>query len=236
MYPEPYFPAEEHRRVRAETLALGFEADPWLERLDVPVFGLNLAIHWPLPATFRAEYDGLRSRLRELPAEIHVYPFEETHVTLATLVSFKRHARPTAENTGATLARLPELRRVVDHAAAALGAFEIDVGPPVLVRTAAFLPISNPTGEIAELRSRLAGALQDDPDLQIPRAIHSTVLRFRKPPEEAGSFVEAFETIAAGTRFGTAKVEEILITTETRPYMMAGQIVHKHHLGLPGPG
>jgi hypothetical protein len=234
MYPEPHFPAEELRRAREEIERLGFEADPWLERLDVPVLGLNVAVHWPLPAAFRDEYDRLRARLQKLRAEVHVYPFEQTHVTLATIVSFKRHERPDAQSQRALHGRLPELRRAVDHAAHALGAFEIDVGAPVLVRTAAFLPILNRTGEIAELRRAIAAVLEGDRGLQIPRALHSTVLRFRTPP--AAAWAAAFDAVAAQTRFGPALVDEILITTETRPYMMAGEIVHRHQLRLPSSG
>src|SRR5687767_364641 len=50
-----------------------FAADPWLEQLDRPVLGLNIAFHWPLPEPLRAGYDRLRARLLALDGGVYVY-------------------------------------------------------------------------------------------------------------------------------------------------------------------
>jgi hypothetical protein len=209
-----------------------FEADPLLDGLDTPVLGLNVAFHWPLPAAFRAGYDRLRGLLLALDPGVYVYPFEQTHVTVATIVSFKRHERPDSVEQDRILSIVPRLANVLDDACATLPPFEIDVGAPVLVPAAAFLPITNPTGEVAAVRRHLsaAGAF---PELQIPRAIHATMLRFRRPPRDAGRFARHFEDTARAVRFGKARVHSVLVTTETRRYMMAGRIVHQVPLKLP---
>jgi hypothetical protein len=209
-----------------------FEADPLLEGPDTPVLGLNVAFHWPLPAAFRGEYDSMRARLRALDPGVYVYPFEQTHVTVATIVSFKRHARPDGAEQDRILSLLPRLTRVLDEACAPLRPFEIAVGAPVLVPAAAFLPITNATGEVAAVRRHLAAA-GAFPELQVPRAIHSTILRFQKAPRDPPAFIEHFDEIARSVRFGTAEVHALVVTTETRRYMMAGRIVHQAHLKLP---
>jgi len=204
--------------------------DPLLERLDMPVLGLNVAFHWPLAEAFRGEYDRLRARLIGLDEGVYVYPFEQTHVTVATIISFKRHQRPDADERARILSIVPCLRDRLDEIAAGLTAFTVDVGAPVLVPGAAFLPITNATGEVAAIRQRLRGEPALQAELQIPQAIHSTILRFRRPPSDPGRFAEHFANLATSVRFGTARVQAILITTETRPYMIAGQIVHQIHL------
>ena len=234
MYPEPFFPAEAHRQAREEIRGLGFAPDAWLDRLDVPVLGLNAALHWPLPAALREAYERLYAQLLRIAPGAYVYPHAQTHVTVATLVSFKRHERPPESTRDAIHARLPRLAQLLDDAARRLSAFEIDIGPPVLVRSAAFLPILNPSGEIAAVRRHLADALAGDADLQIPQALHSTILRFREPPADVDAFLAAFDDVAREARLGRTLVDEILITTETHPYMMAGRIVHRSHLKLPG--
>lgn len=213
-----------------------FEADPLLDRPETPFLGLNVAFHWPLPEAFRAEYDHMRTRLAALDAGVYVYPFEQTHVTVATAVSFKRHERPDADERARVLSVLPRLTRALDEAAATLSPFAVDVATPVLVPAAAFLPITNRTGEVAAVRRHLVETLGDLEELRIPQGIHSTILRFRKPPRDAERFAENFAEIAAATRFGRAEVRVLLVTTETRQYMMAGQIVHQAHLAPPAGG
>jgi hypothetical protein len=233
MYPEPHFPAEEHARATDEIRTYGFLPDPLLERIDTPVLGLNVAVHWPLPDAFRDAYESLRGALSGLDPGVHVYPFAKTHVTLVTLVSFKRHERPGADEAARLYARLPELRAALDAATADLGAFQIDVGAPVLVRTAAFLPILNPGGEIARIRSRIAALRDRVPelsDLRVPAAIHSTIARFRCAPARPATFIKAFHEAAQSVTFGVTRVDEILLTTETQPYMMAGAIEHRSRL------
>lgn len=209
------------------------DPDPLLERLDTPVLGLNVAFHWPLPEAFRGEYDRLRARLQALDPGVYVYPFEQTHVTVATIVSFKRHERPDSDEERRILSLVQPLASRLDAIAAGIDAFTIDVGAAVLVPSAAFLSITNPTGEVTMIRQRLRSDAALEAELQIPRAIHSTILRFRRAPADPPSFASAFSEIAQSVRFGTARVDELLVTTETRPYMMAGRIVHQTHLKIP---
>jgi hypothetical protein len=234
MYPEPHFSAEEDRRAQDEIQTSGFLADPWLDRLDAPVLGFNVAFHWPLPATFRAAYEDLRARLAALDPGAYIYPFEETHVTVATLVSFKRYEHPESADERRLRGLLPYLVDALDESGAGIRPFAIDVGAPVLVRSAAFLPILNAGGEVGALRRQLEGRLRDAGDelaqAQIPRAIHSTILRFRRVPPDPVSFLESFRKVAWEVRFGATTVDELMITAETRPYMVAGAIEHRVRL------
>jgi hypothetical protein len=239
MYPEPHFPADEDRRVQDEIRRQGLAPDPLLERLERPVLGLNVALHWPLPAAFREKYEKLCARLSALDAGAYVYPYAETHVTVATLVSFKRHENPDAAEQARIRGYLPYLIETVGRITADIPTFSIDIGAPVLVRAAAFLPILNPGGEIARLREALDPALRAaGPELslaRIPRAVHMTILRFRTIPRDPVAFVQGFRSVAGETSFGSASVEDLLITSETRPYMTQGGIEHRFRLipGLP---
>jgi hypothetical protein len=234
MYPEPYFPADEDRRSQDEIRRLGFTSDPLLDRLDTPVLGFNVAVHWPLPEAFAAEYEGLRADLAALDDGVYVYPLAQTHVTLATLVSFKRYENPTAEDRRRLRDLLPYLVGVLEHESAGLRPFVLEIGAPVLVRTAAFLPLLNPGGEVARLRGRLAERLRGgDAELAhaaFPRGIHSTILRFRRPPRAPERFQKDFIERAQRVRFGPTTIDTLLLTSETRPYMVSGAIEHRSAL------
>jgi len=65
---------------------------------------------------------------------------------------------------------------------------------------------------------------------QIPRAVHMTVLRFRAAPRDPATFVQRFRSVAGETSFGSASVEDLIITSETRPYMIEGAIEHRFRL------
>jgi hypothetical protein len=233
MYYGPYFPADEQAAAQAEIDAHGLRADPVVGRLEAPVLGLNVAFAWPLPAAFHGEYERLHAALAALDPGVYVYPYERTHVTVSTLVSFRRFPDPSPAQEAALAALLPGIAEALDAAARGVGEIAIDVGPPVLVRPAAFLPILNPGGEVRRIRERLRESLGGVPDLDLsmPAAVHSTVLRFRQAPADAQAFRERFHEIAAGVRFGPALVRELLVTTETRPYMAGGAIVHRTTLG-----
>lgn len=207
-----------------------FIVDSWVRRIEEPVLGLNLAFAWPLPAVLRAAYEALATRLSALDPGVYVYPYATTHVTVATLVSFKDHSDPGGAEQARILGLVPDIARRLGPAAARIGAFEIEVGPPVLVGEAAFLPIQNPGGEVAHVRARLGAALRDVCTPRIPQAIHSTVLRFRRAPAQPARFRSDFDEIATTTPVGRARIDELLITTETRPYMAAGAIAHRFKL------
>jgi hypothetical protein len=234
VYPEPFFPAQEFDTTQAEIREQGFAADPLLAALEAPVFGLNVAFGWPLPAAVRAAYEAVYARLAALDPAAYVYPHAQTHVTVATLVNFKQHPNPTGTETRYLLGLVPAIARALHHACAGLAPFAIEIGPPVLVRAAAFLPILNPGGEVRRIRQVLAEELRGvDPELsplKLPNAVHSTVMRFRRPPSDPDAFVAGFLEIARGVRFGAATIDELLVTTETKPYMRGGKIVARTSL------
>jgi hypothetical protein len=234
MYPAPFFPPDEHTRAQDEIRRAGFIADPLIARLDAPFLGLNVAFAWPLPEVFRAAYERMREQLLALDPGVYVYPFAETHVTVATIVRFMDHPDPSPEDRARLLALVPGVAEALDGAAAGLAAFDIEIGAPVLVRAAAFLPILNPGGAVSRVRRLLAERLRDTapdcPAIKLPNAVHSTILRFRQVPAEAPAFCARFEEVARTVRLGPTRIDELLVTTETRPYMLEGEIVHHTRL------
>jgi hypothetical protein len=178
----------------------------------------------------------MRAAIEALDPGVYVYPFTQTHVTLATLVSFKEHLSPSPAEGERIRGLAAPVASVLDRVRPP--DFEIDFGSPVLVRAAAFLPARNPTGEIRAVRrgleDALRGAESELGSLRLPQAVHATILRFRTPPRNPEAFRDAFEAVAAAARFGTVRVPEILITTETRPYMRSGEIVHRTRLSPRG--
>jgi hypothetical protein len=66
----------------------------------------------------------------------------------------------------------------------------------------------------------------------VPGIIHSTVMRFRQPPPDLEKFLSAFDALAAETDFPPIQVGEILLTSETKPYMRAGEILRRFKLGV----
>jgi hypothetical protein len=234
VYPEPYLSRAEHEAVQKEIRRDGFTADPLLAHLDAPFLGLNVAFGWPLPAAFRAAYEVLQARLAALDPAAYLYPYAETHVTVATVVNFKQHPDPSPEERRRLREVIPTVAIALDRACAGIAPFPIDVGPPVLVRPAAFLPILNPGAEVRRIREALAAALRGAgpalAELRLPTAVHSTVLRFHRPPPDPAAFTARFLEIAQDVHFGPATVEELLVTTETKAYMLEGEIVARTRL------
>jgi hypothetical protein len=229
VYPEPHFPAAEDERCRHEIREQGFVPDPWLSRLDTPVLGFNLAFHWPLPSEMRAEYERLSEALAALDPAVYVYPYPETHVTVATLVSFKRHERPGAAEARRLFSLVSEVFGTLADLTAHVPSLEIDVGAPVLVRSAAFLPILDASGNVARLRHALLTALGAGENelalAQAPPRVHSTVLRFRAEPTDPEGLMARFREIARSAHLGAATVGELLVTSETLPYMLGGEVL-----------
>jgi hypothetical protein len=108
--------------------------------------------------------------------------------------------------------------------------FKIDVGPPLLSWKAAYLPILNDGREVARLRAAASSILPRSLLCNIPDVIHSTILRFISRPHEKQSFVTKFESIAEKFSLGQATIDEVLLTAETKPYMIGGEILHRFSL------
>ena len=105
--------------------------------------------------------------------------------------------------------------------------FKLKFGRPVLSHNAAFLPISNPTGEITLIRKKCIQLIESSPHLyqslekhglKIPEGIHTTILRFQANPNNLDSFLAEFDSISLDTNIGSATIDEILVTSETKPY------------------
>jgi hypothetical protein len=233
---EPFLSAQELTAMRAEVEARGFEKDALVGRdADRMHYGLNIAVAWPLPPTMEATYRDFETRAAALDLGAYLYPFTTTHVTVLTAVSFKRYPDPSSQTIQAIDAAAADLGNFLARMASDVAPFILEVGSPVLARAAAFLPMKNDGGEIARLRERAlafcraaGGPLAD---ASAPRAIHSTVLRFREPPRDPARFVRGFDLIARALHFGTMSIDRLLVTLETKPYMRAGRIVRAVTLG-----
>jgi hypothetical protein len=238
---EPHTFCEDQTRdsLKKEIVEKGFFPDPFLQKDPIQKsIGLNIAMSWPLPTTMAKDYRKLAKALEKIDSGLYVYPYLRTHVTIATLVNFKEHIEPSKEE-------IMMMKRMADEIAARiiplfdvgstldLKPFTISVGPPVLSSRAAFLPMQNPTGEILRLRTRLSELLPKSylSSICIPTLIHSTFLRFRSPPRDAARFSSEFDRIASTWQPREATIDEFLLTSETKPYMMGGKILHRFMLG-----
>jgi hypothetical protein len=207
----------------------GLERDPLVgEHADRPYAGLNLAVAWPLSQDIEPAYLEFETCTRALDEGVYVYPFATTHVTVLTAVNFKLHPDPSPEFLRRLEAAAAALGDFVRDATSDMAPFALDIGPPVLARAAAFLPIRNPTGEIDRIREsalafcRSAGGILAG--ASAPTTIHSTILRFRDTPRDAIAFARAFAEVAHSFPPGRMLVDRLLVTYETKPYMRAGSI------------
>ncbi len=235
MYPEPYFDKKELSKEHDEIRRTGFEPDTFLPiQPDLPVYGLNIAMGWPFPARLKKPYEKLFHKLSSLGPDIYVYPYNQTHITVMTIVNFKNHQYP-----GKEIKNIEKLvPKIIDIVSKGLSghefkSFKINVGPPVLLKSAAILPILNPTKEVFRFREKIAPLLEDAFGLkvEVPRCVHSTIMRFLKYPPDVNRFIEQFELIAADTRMGESPINELLLTSETKPYMREGDVIHRFKLG-----
>jgi hypothetical protein len=150
-------------------------------------------------------------------------------VTVLTAVNFKQHPNPDPAFVREVDDAAHELADFLTDATRDIAPFTLEVGPPVLTTAAAFLPIKNDTGEVARIRERAlafcrgAGGLLAN--ASVPRAIHSTVLRFRQAPRDAIAFANDFDRFARSVRFGSMAIDRFLVTLETKPYMREGRVV-----------
>jgi hypothetical protein len=224
---------------RREILEHGFAVDSLLVAdPDGPVFGFNLACAWPFPAPAARCYRTIAERLAALDPAVYVYPEWETHVTIVTFINFSLHRRIEPEQK----ARLQSLINPVLALIRPLlegPAFELVLGAPVLTRKAAILPISDPTGAIPRLRQSIRAALTADKALEaglaggglnVPGIIHSTIMRFKSRPANVAKFLADFDAAVADVEPFSLTVVELLLTTETKPYMREGEVVHRFPL------
>lgn len=231
--------------MREEIRRDGLLADKFLASdPDVPTFGLNLACVWPFPEAWRESYECLARKLSALGPEIYVYPLPFTHVTLVTLASFARHSQPSTKLVAELERKVPSIIAALDPMFAGdspdrIKPFTLLPQSLVLARGAGILPLLNPDGEVQRLRQRTLELLKHteplhreltERGLNVPGIIHSTVMRFRQRPPDSEKFLAAFDEITAKTSFPPMEVREILLTSETKPYMRDGKILKKFRL------
>lgn len=240
----PFSPAK-LAAMREEIRRDGLVADKFLgSDPDVSTFGLNLACAWPFPDAWREGYEQMTRKLNALGPEIYVYPFPCTHITLVTLVNFARHIRPAAELTEALNGKIREITATLsplfsEKSPERIQPFVLQPQSLVLACGAGFLPMLNPDGEVARLRQRVVELLLTDEQLHrelteagfnVPGIIHSTVLRFVRLPADLEGFLIRFDELAAGTKFPPLEVNEIVLTSETKPYMRGGEVLRPFEL------
>ncbi|MBI4825206.1 MAG: hypothetical protein HY807_02105 [Nitrospirae bacterium] len=224
-----------HKEIRRD----GFAPDFFLPiHPDMPVYGLNIAFGWPLPSPLKESYEYLYRELLALGYDIYVYPYHQTHVTVMTLVNFKKHQYPGEKVVEEIEKLVPDIIELLSRELSAgsesdIKTFKIDVGPPILFKSASILPIRNPDKTVYRLREKIALLMKDafSLEVEVPQGVHSTILRFLKSPSDANVFIQKFESIAANTHMGEVTINELLLTSETKPYMRGGEILHRFRLG-----
>jgi len=231
MSPQPYLDKEILNKIREEVDLQGLKPDEiLLNKADQPTYGLNLAIEWPFPDFLKEKYETLVKQLRKFDSNVYVYPFDNTHITLMTLVNFKNHFNPSKEEVVQINQLIP---RIISACSCILGLrkFSIDIGAPVLSSKAGFFPINNPGGEILKIRKAVLSSLTEIlSEMSVPGIIHSTFLRFLKDFENTSLFVKEFDKIVTNFNLGKIVIDKILLTAETKPYMRSGKILHTFKL------
>jgi hypothetical protein len=220
------FPEESKSLFYKNIQESGFIADDLVDKgMNTQVYGVNITCAWPLPVEIKESYDNLYAQLSKLEC-VYVYPYNQTHITILTIINFKKRlGKPRQYLDVATLEQITnKIRQIVKQTP-----INIFVDSPVLVRTASFLPIYNPTQEINNIRRQIVDMLGNNReyDLDVPQGIHSTILRFKKTPTNRVEFIRNFEEISRAFSLKEVKIKEIYITEELKPYMREGSITGK---------
>jgi hypothetical protein len=210
-----------------------FEPDPFLVTGPwAPVWGLNLALGWPLPAPVSTTYLAAAADLAALEPALYVYPHQQTHVTVLTLINFKEHVQPTLDQQDALEALVPPVRDTLAPLLRDLPPLEVELGAPALSPQAVYVPIHEAAGTVARVRALALAALpavdQRFAACRPPPAIHFTMGRFKGAP--ADDFAARFADWARGRTLGRARIAELLLTSETLPYMRAGEVLARFPL------
>jgi hypothetical protein len=205
---------------------------------DCPVFGFNLACAYPFPAAAAQFYRPIASRLAALDPAVYVYPDWETHITIVTFVNFSLHRRANAGRLAQLQSLLSPVAEILRPALAGRS-FPLVIASPVLGPKAAILPIADITGEIVRIRQKVRAALEANPKLHgelsragmnAPAIVHSTIMRFKSTPLDLARFASRFEEAAGAPQQVEIQIEELLLTTETRPYMREGAVAFRFPL------
>jgi hypothetical protein len=242
--PDP-FSAAKRAAMREEILREGILADKFLARdPDVPTFGINLACAWPFPEAWREPHAELAAHLTKSGPWLYVYPHAFTHITLVTFITFSRHVAPSPADRREMESLIEKIVTTIEPAlkndfADGINSFKLQPRTLVLARAAGILPLENPDGQVQRLRDSVLSAVRSDEalhrelaarGLNVPGIIHSTLLRFTQPPPDVGEFLARFDEAANAVKFPPIRVQELLLTAETRPYMRGGSVVKRFPL------
>ena len=240
MLASDFFTTERLEEMRDEICDEGFVADRFLaDQPDCPVFGVNLACLYPFPPEVLEIYDKVSAQLVALDPGVYLYPHWETHVTIATLINFTQHILPAPQQVAELKTLMAKIVTQLQKTFEDVEPFELWIEQPVISRKAAILPLSDPNDAISRIRQRLAEHLARDSSLQktlaelglnIPTLVHSTIMRFKKVPEDTQRFLSQFDEISRDVPRSKMRVNEIYITTETNPYMREGEIFRRFPL------
>ena len=202
------------------------------------MFGFNLACAYPFPPSAARIYRPIAERLARLDPAVYVYPDWETHVTIVTFVSFYPHGHTEPERLAQLQSLIEPVRELIRPLLRG-PPFELVLEAPVLTRKAAIFPILDEAGAIVPIRQTVRAALAADKalhaelvrgGLNFPGIVHSTIMRFKSEPANLAKFLADFDEAAATTEPFTLNINELLLTTETKPYMRAGEVVYRFPL------
>lgn len=225
------FSEETRASFHQEIQEYGFIEDELVgKEIDREVYGVNIACAWPLPTEIREIYEQMYEKLKDLEGA-YIYPYHQTHITIVTVINFKKRLNKIKKYLDDETLKLLKMRieNIVRHKP-----IKIFIDSPVLLRSAAFLPIYNPSGEIYEIRQETLNILKDDHkdyDLDTPISIHSTILRFQQVPTDSAKFLQRFAEITEKFSVVEGTVREVYITEELKPYMKKGSILEKIDCG-----
>ena len=206
---------------------------------DCPVFGFNLACAYPFPEVAAQFYRPIATRLTALAPGVYVYPDWETHITIVTFVNFSKHRRPDSTLLAQLELLLDPVIKILRTTLKAARPFRLAIGAPALTPAAAILPISDTSGEIGRIRCDVLDALKANTELydklsraglNIPGIVHSTVMRFKSAPSDYRKFAADFAEASSAVKSIKIDVSELLLTTETKPYMREGTVIRRFPL------
>jgi hypothetical protein len=225
------FSEETRALFHQEIQEYGFIEDELVgKEIDREVYGVNIACGWPLPTEIREIYEEMYEKLKDLEGA-YIYPYHQTHITIVTVINFKKRLNKIKKYLDDETLKLLKrgIENIVRHKP-----IKIFIDSPVLLRSAAFLPIYNPSGEIYDIRKETLNILKDDHkdyDLDTPISIHSTILRFQQVPTDSAKFLQRFAEITEKFSVVEGIVREVYITEELKPYMKKGSILEKIDCG-----
>ena len=206
---------------------------------DCPVFGFNLACAYPFPEIAAQFYRPIVARLTELDPGVYVYPDWETHITIVTFVNFSLHRKPDATLRAQLELLFDPVSKILQRTLDSARTFHLTIGAPVLTPKAAILPITDASEEIGRIRRNILEALKSNAHLydqlsqaglNVPGIVHSTVMRFKSAPKDYKKFAADFAEISREVTPVEIEVSELLLTTETKPYMREGTVVRRFPL------